>query len=211
MPAPTITALPTPPSTSDPTNFATQADAFIAALPTFVTQANALAAYYAATGLSNAATLEGGTWESPGPVGSVARNTIAGTSGSFTGQVAYTKSGAGGGSGAAINITAAACGIGFVDTAGGTNGKNWDILVTGGSFNLRTLTDADTTPRIALSVTRTSASLAITGIQIGNAADATAITIPGHVAGTPTFTAGSKYLVVDASGHIQVSATGPAS
>ena len=46
MTAPTITPLPTPPSRStDPTNFATEADAFVAALPAFATQANAQAAY----------------------------------------------------------------------------------------------------------------------------------------------------------------------
>lgn len=46
MPAPTITALPTPPSRStDPTNFAIEADAFVAALPAFGTQANAQAVY----------------------------------------------------------------------------------------------------------------------------------------------------------------------
>lgn len=39
----TITALPSPPSTSDPANFATEADAFIAALPTFVTETNTVA------------------------------------------------------------------------------------------------------------------------------------------------------------------------
>lgn len=38
-----ITPLPTPPSRSDPTNFATRADAFMTALPTFATEANALA------------------------------------------------------------------------------------------------------------------------------------------------------------------------
>lgn len=38
-----ITALPTPPSRDDPTNFATRADAFLGALPTFATEANALA------------------------------------------------------------------------------------------------------------------------------------------------------------------------
>lgn len=38
-----ITALPTPPSRSDPANFATRADAFLGALPTFATEANALA------------------------------------------------------------------------------------------------------------------------------------------------------------------------
>ncbi len=40
----TIDALPQAPSTSDPTNFATEADAFIAALPTFRTQLNTTAA-----------------------------------------------------------------------------------------------------------------------------------------------------------------------
>lgn len=38
-----ITALPTPPSKADPANFATRGDAFLGALPTFTTQANALA------------------------------------------------------------------------------------------------------------------------------------------------------------------------
>ena len=38
-----ITALPTPPSRSDPTNFASRADGFLGALPTFATEANALA------------------------------------------------------------------------------------------------------------------------------------------------------------------------
>lgn len=38
-----ITALPTPPSRNDPTNFATRADAFLGALPNFATEANALA------------------------------------------------------------------------------------------------------------------------------------------------------------------------
>ena len=37
-----ITALPTPPSRTDPANFASRADAFMAALPTFATEANAL-------------------------------------------------------------------------------------------------------------------------------------------------------------------------
>lgn len=46
MPAPTISALPTPPSRSDdPETFSTKADAFLGALPTFRTEANAQAAY----------------------------------------------------------------------------------------------------------------------------------------------------------------------
>lgn len=39
-----ITALPTPPIRSDPANFAARADAFLAALPAFADEANALAA-----------------------------------------------------------------------------------------------------------------------------------------------------------------------
>lgn len=41
---PSVTALPTPPSTSSPSSFDTRADAFLAALPTFQTQTDALAA-----------------------------------------------------------------------------------------------------------------------------------------------------------------------
>jgi hypothetical protein len=39
-----ITALPTPPTQSDPTNFSDRADTFLTALPTFVTETNTLAA-----------------------------------------------------------------------------------------------------------------------------------------------------------------------
>ncbi len=58
----TITALPTPPSRDDPTNFASRGDAFLGALPTFVTETNTVAgevntnASNAATSASNAAT-----------------------------------------------------------------------------------------------------------------------------------------------------------
>lgn len=40
----TVTALPTPPSRQDPANFAARGDAFMAALPTFATEINAVAA-----------------------------------------------------------------------------------------------------------------------------------------------------------------------
>lgn len=70
MPAPTISALPTPPSRSDdPETFTLKADAFLGALPTFRTQANSQASYLdalaatvdsqataAATSATNAAT-----------------------------------------------------------------------------------------------------------------------------------------------------------
>lgn len=55
----TITALPTPPSRTDAANFSARADAFLGALPTFGTEANALAVEvngYAANAASSAST-----------------------------------------------------------------------------------------------------------------------------------------------------------
>lgn len=58
----TISALPTPPSRDDPTNFRARADAFLAALPTFGTEANTVAsevnanATTASTGATTATT-----------------------------------------------------------------------------------------------------------------------------------------------------------
>jgi hypothetical protein len=50
----TITALPTPPSRSDPVNFAARGDTFLGALPTFATEANALAGEVNADAISAA-------------------------------------------------------------------------------------------------------------------------------------------------------------
>lgn len=50
-----ITPLPTPPSRNDPTNFAARADAFLGALPTFQTEANALEVAVDADAVSAAA------------------------------------------------------------------------------------------------------------------------------------------------------------
>lgn len=50
----TITALPTPPSRSDPVNFAARGDAFLGALPAFATEANALSVEVNADAISAA-------------------------------------------------------------------------------------------------------------------------------------------------------------
>lgn len=60
-----ITALPTPPSRSDPNNFSTRADEFLGALPTFATEANNLATdvntkQITATNAANTATTQAG-------------------------------------------------------------------------------------------------------------------------------------------------------
>ena len=52
---PTISALPTPPSTSDPATFDTRADAFMAALPTHTTETNAASANVYANAVDAAA------------------------------------------------------------------------------------------------------------------------------------------------------------
>lgn len=54
----TITPLPTPPQRNDPNNFATRGDAFMAALPTFVTETNTVAGEVN-TNATNAATSAG--------------------------------------------------------------------------------------------------------------------------------------------------------
>lgn len=54
-----ITALPTPPTRTDPNNFATRADAFLAALPTFGTEANVLASEVTTAALACAAAAQG--------------------------------------------------------------------------------------------------------------------------------------------------------
>ena len=64
MAYPTISTLPDAPSRQDPTNFATEADAFLGALPAFGTQTNTAGSYIegkaalAETSATNAATSE---------------------------------------------------------------------------------------------------------------------------------------------------------
>lgn len=75
-----ITPLPTPPSTSDPSNFSTRADDFLSALPTFATEANALAA-----GLNNISTTSTSTTSNTIGTGSKAFTVETGKS-YFAGQ-----------------------------------------------------------------------------------------------------------------------------
>jgi len=59
MTAPTITALPTAPTRSDPANFNTNAEAFVAALATFQSEMNSFGTYINSAGI---AAEEHGTW-----------------------------------------------------------------------------------------------------------------------------------------------------
>lgn len=81
-----ITALPTPPSRSDPTNFAARADAFLGALPTFGTEANALAVEVngyatAASGSASSAATQAGIATTQAGLANTAATTAASTAG----------------------------------------------------------------------------------------------------------------------------------
>lgn len=80
-----LTPLPDAPSTADPANFATKADALVAALPGLVTEINALGD----VNIGNASTLNGTNWTAPGPIG----GTTPGA-GSFTAVTATSFAGA---------------------------------------------------------------------------------------------------------------------
>lgn len=67
----TITALPTPPSRSDPANFAARGDALLGALPTFVTEANALASAVNADKVSADGSAANATAQASGAAGQV--------------------------------------------------------------------------------------------------------------------------------------------
>jgi len=62
-----------------------------------------------------------------------------------------------------------------------------------------------------VTITGANAGNPAIGTSAGNLAISPAVTLTSHVAGTPTWASGDKYLVVDASGNIHVSALGPAS
>jgi hypothetical protein len=79
-----LTPLPTPaPSRQDPANFATRADALVAALPTLVAEINAAGG----VNVGNATTLLGATWAAPGAIGSTTPSTGAFTTLSTTGTI----------------------------------------------------------------------------------------------------------------------------
>lgn len=81
-----------------------------------------------------------------------------------------------GGSAASFVSSSASPSIGWSETDQGTNGKNWDLLANGAVWQLRTLTDANATPKVAFSVTRTAASTTISNMTFGNATDASSYT-----------------------------------
>lgn len=130
MPAPSITALPTPPSTSDPTNFATRADAFLAALPDFRDELVAFASYLETTGIANAATLEAKTWAAPGAIGGGTPNSGAFTVLTTTGRALFGTATGVGSDFVSVRFdssTAYSQGINFVDANASASGSVYAV------------------------------------------------------------------------------------
>lgn len=100
MPYTPIDPLPAVPSTASPSNFATVADAFLAALNTARTQANALAAYIdallaGAANVGNATSLLGQTWANTALTGATTAATLKAATTIGVGNATPSASGAG--------------------------------------------------------------------------------------------------------------------
>ena len=105
---PSVTALPTPPSTASPATFDTRADAFLGALPTFQTETDALAANVAANATDAAASAVLANLE----VGNAAAQAVAAAASAVT---------------AAINAAAAAAATGASIWVSGTTYSIGDV------------------------------------------------------------------------------------
>lgn len=105
---PSVTALPTPPSTASPSTFDARADAFLGALPTFQTETDALAANVAANATDAAASAVLANLE----VGNAAAQAVAAAASAVT---------------AAINAAAAAAATGASIWVSGTTYSIGDV------------------------------------------------------------------------------------
>lgn len=94
--------------------------------------------------------------------------TVAVANATAVGQ--FRGAGATGGSTAAIAAASATPAVGWSATGQALNLKNWDATVSGLTWNLRTLDDANTTVKNAIQATRVTGS-AVADVSIGNASD----------------------------------------
>lgn len=128
-----ITALPTPPSRSDPTNFATRADAFLGALPTFTTQANALEAENAAAATAAAGAVLSAKLNTNNPTFT---GTLTGPGATFSGSFGY-GTGAGG---TVTQVTSRGTGVtlnkpsGRITMVSAAGSASWSIFTLTNSF-----------------------------------------------------------------------------
>jgi hypothetical protein len=87
-----ITALPTPPSRQDPANFATRADAFLGALPTFATEANSTAAdVNASQSIATASAAAASASQTAAAASAAAASASAATAASASGATAWVS------------------------------------------------------------------------------------------------------------------------
>ena len=175
MPAPTITPLPTAPSRVDePALFVSRADTFVAALPDFGAEMNALAAY-----------LEGVTG-SAGPIGSTAltMNTarILGRTTADTGAIEEITVGAGLSlAGGVLSGAAQSYILSFFFTSTPTAGETLLIHVAGRAFTipadfagaLRSTVGVNPTASFALDVQKNGATIGTITVSTGGVVTAT--------------------------------------
>lgn len=88
--AATITTLPTPPSRTAPAVFSERADAFLGALPTFVTEANALAVEVSANASTASSGASTATTQAANAAASAASAAVANTATMWVSGTTYT-------------------------------------------------------------------------------------------------------------------------
>lgn len=176
---PSVTALPTPPSTASPSTFDARADAFLGALPTFQTETDALAANVAANATAAAASAVLANLE----VGNAAAQAVAAAASAVT--AAINAAAAAAATGAAIWVSGTTYSIGDVrysptnqrvyrrKTAGAgatdpsADSTNWSLI--------------DTAPTVELVAGTTQTAVAGTHYILTNVS-ATTVTLPASPA-----------------------------
>lgn len=131
-----ITALPSPPSRSDPTNFADKGDAFLGALPTFVTQANTLATG-TNTNETNAATSATNAASSATGAATSATNAATSATASATSATASATSATASATSATASAASAASAAAIAGAFVSTSTTSWTPAIESRAFTVQ--------------------------------------------------------------------------